>query len=201
MALSSALLGNLLAVVQKNLKRLLAYSTISHMGYGLFGLLSASTAGYAASVFYVLVYALMSVASLGFLVILSRSTIEIENIKDLAGLNQRNPWLALMMMIVLLSMAGIPPTVCFFAKFVVLKALVETNMTWVAILGLLFAVIGAYYYLNIIKVMYFDEAKDSNPIRLDRSTTALFSANALSILYFGLMPSGLISICLNVFAA
>ena len=201
MAIASTLLGNLIAIVQKNIKRLLAYSTISHMGYALFGVLSATSAGYAASVYYVLIYGLMSVGAFGLLVILSRSGVEIEAIEDLNGLNKRNPWLAFMMMIILLSMAGIPPTVGFFAKLLVLKALVDVSMTWVAVLGLIFAVIGAYYYLNIIKVMYFEEARDNSPIRLARSTTALFSANALSLLYFGIMPSGLISICMNVFAA
>lgn len=200
MAIASTLLGNLIAIVQKNIKRLFAYSTISHMGYALFGVLSATTAGYAAAVYYVLIYGLMSVGAFGLLVILSRSGIEVEAIEDLNGLNKRNPWLAFMMMIILLSMAGIPPTVGFFAKLLVLKALIDVSMTWVAVLGLIFAVIGAYYYLNIIKVMYFEEAKDNSPIRLERSTTALFSANALSLLYFGIMPSGLISICMNVFA-
>jgi NADH-quinone oxidoreductase subunit N len=200
MAIASTLSGNLIAIVQKNIKRLFAYSTISHMGYALFGVLSATTAGYAAAVYYVLIYGLMSVGAFGLLVILSRSGIEIEAIEDLNGLNKRNPWLAFMMMIILLSMAGIPPTVGFFAKLLVLKALVDVSMTWVAVLGLIFAVIGAYYYLNVIKVMYFEEARNNSPIHLPRSTTALFSANALSLLYFGIMPSGLISICLNVFS-
>ena len=150
MAISSIIIGNVLAIVQKNIKRLLAYSTISHMGYALLGLLAATPQGYAATLFYVLIYALMSVAAFGLLVLLSRSGIELEKVEDLNGLNKRSPWLALMMMIILFSMAGVPPTVGFFAKFLVLKALVDVHLVWVAVLGLIFAVIGSYYYLYII---------------------------------------------------
>lgn len=199
MAIASTLIGNLVAIVQKNIKRMFAYSTISHMGYALFGLLSATDSGYAASLYYVLIYALMSVGAFGLLVLLSRKGVEIELITDLNGLNKRNPWLALMMMIVLFSMAGVPPTVGFFAKLLVLKALIDVQMTWIAILGLVIAVIGAYYYLYVIKVMYFDTAKDSTPIRLPRSTTALFSANALSLLYLGIMPGSLVAACIGAF--
>ncbi|HVT63476.1 MAG TPA: NADH-quinone oxidoreductase subunit NuoN [Legionellaceae bacterium] len=197
MALASVILGNIIAIVQKNIKRLLAYSTISHMGYALFGILAANTAGYAAALFYSLIYALMSVGAFGLLVLLSREGLELELIQDLRGLNKRNPWLALMMMIILFSMAGVPPTVGFFAKLLVLKSLVDVHMTWVAVVGLIFAVIGAYYYLYIIKVMYFDEANDLSPITLPRTTTALFSANALSLLYFGIVPGTLIAACIS----
>lgn len=200
LAIASIIVGNILAIVQKNIKRLLAYSTISHMGYALFGLLAANAAGYAAALFYVLIYSLMSVGAFGLLVLMSRSGVEVELIEDLSGLNKRSPWLAFMMMIILFSMAGVPPTVGFFAKLLVLKALVDVHLIWVAVLGLIFAVIGTYYYLYIIKVMYFDDAKDKSPVFLPRTATALFSANALSLLYFGIMPGALVALCIKAFS-
>lgn len=200
MAIASIVIGNVLAIVQKNIKRLLAYSTISHMGYALLGILAANPAGYAASLFYVIVYALMSVGAFGLLVLMSRSGMEVESIYDLSGLNKRSPWLAFMMMIILFSMAGVPPTVGFFTKLLVLKAVIDIHLTWIAVFGLIFAVIGSYYYLYLIKVMYFDEAKDKSPVFLPRSATALLSANALSLLYFGIMPGALIAACIKVFA-
>ena len=197
MALLSAGIGNLLAIVQSNIKRLFAYSAISHIGYALFGLLAATTAGYAASLYYILVYAVMSAGAFGLIVLLSHSGIEIQSIDDLKGLNKRNPWLAFLMMIVMLSMAGIPPTVGFFTKLLVLKALVDAHMIWVAILGLLFAVIGAFYYLKIIKVMYFDKAPEQSVITVSKSTLVIFSLNCLSLLYLGIFPSALINACMK----
>ena len=200
MAIGSIVVGNLLAIVQKNIKRLLAYSTVSHMGYALLGILAATSTGYAASLFYVVIYGLMSVGAFGLLVLMSRSGLELELVEDLNGLNKRSPWLAFMMMIILFSMAGVPPTVGFFAKLLVLKSLVDVHLTWVAVLGLIFAVIGSYYYLYIIKVMYFDEAKDKSPVFLPKTATALFSVNALSLLYFGIMPGALVAACIKAFA-
>ena len=200
MALLSAGIGNLLAIVQDNIKRLFAYSAISHMGYALFGILAATTSGYAASLYYVLVYAIMSTAAVGLIVLLSRDGVEVELVDDLKGLNKRNPWIAFMMMIVMLSMAGIPPAVGFFTKLLVLKALVDAHMTWVAVLGLVFAVIGAFYYLRIIKVMYFDDVVDPKPIHMSTPTKLVFSANCLSLLYLGIFPSALITACINAFA-
>ncbi|KTD19713.1 NADH-quinone oxidoreductase subunit NuoN [Legionella londiniensis] len=201
MALLSTGLGNLLAITQKNIKRLFAYSAIAHMGYALFGILAASADGYAAALYYVLLYAIMSVAALGLIVLMSRSGMEIEMIDDLKGLNKRNPWLAFMMMIVLFSLAGVPPTVGFFTKLLVLKALVDVNMTWVAVIGLAFAVVGAFYYLRIVKVMYFDEAENPEPVQVTGITQLIFSINCLSLLYFGIFPSALVSACMNAFAA
>jgi NADH-quinone oxidoreductase subunit N len=197
MALLSAMVGNLLAIVQTNIKRMFAYSTISHMGYALFGILAATTDGFASALYYVLIYSVMAVAAFGLLVIISRNGIEIENIDDLKGLNKRNPWLASMMMIVLFSMAGMPPTVGFFAKLLVLKSLVDAHMVWVAVIGLIFAVIGAFYYLRIIKIMYFDDALNAHKIELPKSITAVFSVNCLSLLYLGVFPNALIAICIN----
>lgn len=199
MAILSTGLGNLLAIVQTNLKRLFAYSAISHMGYALFGLVALSAAGYAATLYYVLIYALMSVAAFGLIVLISKSGVNIESVDDLKGLNKRSPWLALMMMIVMFSMAGVPPTVGFFTKLLVLKALVDVHLTWLAVLGLFFAVVGAFYYLRVIKVMYFDESTEVTPIELSGFTKVVFSANCLSLLYFGLFPGALIAFCFNAF--
>ena len=199
MALLSTGVGNLLAISQNNIKRLLAYSAISHMGYALFGILAATANGYAAALYYVLVYAVTSAAAFGLIVLMSHSGIEVEAVDDLKGLNKRNPWLAFMLMLVMLSMAGIPPLVGFFTKLLVLKALVDAQMTWVAILGLIFAVIGAFYYLRIIKVMYFDEPVNLVPVKLPKAITLIFSVNCLSLLYLGIFPGALIATCINAF--
>ncbi|MCH9756086.1 MAG: NADH-quinone oxidoreductase subunit NuoN [Gammaproteobacteria bacterium] len=200
LALLSTGLGNILAIVQTNIKRLLAYSTISHAGYALFGVLVATSEGYGAALYYILVYALMSVGAFGLITLLSRGGVEVVNINDLRGLNQRKPWLAFLMMLILFSMAGVPPMVGFLTKLLVLKALVDAGLLWVAVLGLLFAVVGAFYYLRVIKVMYFDESIDPAPIHLPRSTQLIFSINGLSLLYLGLFPSALIATCLAAFS-
>lgn len=201
MALLSTGAGNLVAIAQNNIKRLLAYSAISHIGYALFGVLAGTAAGYAAALYYVLVYSITSAAGFGLLVLMSRSGVEVETVDDLKGLNKRNPWIAFMMMLVMLSMAGIPPLVGFFTKLLVLKALVDAHMIWVAIIGLIFAVIGAFYYLRIIKVMYFDEVVTETALDLPRVTHIIFSANCLTLLYLGIFPGALIAACINAFAS
>jgi NADH-quinone oxidoreductase subunit N len=200
LALLSTGLGNLLAIVQTNVKRLFAYSAISHAGYALFGVLALSAEGYGAALYYILVYALMSAGGFGLITLLSRDGIEIVNINDLRGLNQRKPWLAFLMMMILFSMAGVPPMVGFLTKLLVLKALVDVGLLWVAVLGLIFAVIGAFYYLRVVKVMYFDAPADTAPIVLPRGTQLVFSINGLVLLLLGLFPSALIAICLKAFA-
>ncbi|KTC64556.1 NADH dehydrogenase I subunit N (plasmid) [Legionella adelaidensis] len=199
MALLSTAIGNLLAIVQTNLKRLFAYSAISHMGYALFGILAANAAGYGAALYYVLVYAVMTTCAFGLIVLMSKSGYEVEFIEDLRGLNKRSPWLAFLMMIVLFSMAGVPPTVGFFTKLLVLKALVDVQMTWVAVLGLFFAVIGAFYYIRIIKVMYFEEPVDNTAVNLTGPAKVIFSLNSLSLLLLGIFPGALIAACMNAF--
>ena len=198
MALLSTGFGNLLAMVQTNIKRLFAYSAISHMGYALFGILAATPEGFSAAIYYTIVYAFMSAAGFGLVTVLSRQGVEIENIADLRGLNRRNPWLALLMLITLFSMAGVPPTAGFFTKLLVLKALVNSQLLWVATLGLLFAVLGAFYYIRVIKVMYFDAPEVDTAISIPRGINFIFSLNGLSLLYFGLFPSALISVCMSV---
>lgn len=200
MALLSIGIGNLLAISQNNIKRLFAYSAISHMGYTLLGIAAATSAGYAAALYYVLIYSLMSVGALGLIVLMSRSGLEIDQVSDFQGLNKRNPWLAFMMMIILFSMAGVPPAVGFFVKLLVLKALVDVHLVWAAVLGLIFAVFGAVYYLRIIKVMYFDDAVDLTPVSLSPASNLVFSLNCLLLLYLGILPNALTSACVNALA-
>jgi NADH-quinone oxidoreductase subunit N len=201
MALLSTSIGNLLAVVQTNIKRLLAYSAIAHTGYALFGILAATTMGFAASLYYTVIYSLTAVAAFGLIVILSRNAIEIESIDDLKGLNKRNPWLALMMLIVMFSMAGVPPTVGFFTKLMVIKAVIDAHFIWVAVVGLLFAVVGAYYYIRIIKIMYFDDSTETMPIFVPLSIQLVYSANCLSLLYLGLFPAVLLNACIHALSS
>lgn len=199
MSLLSAGLGNLFAVIQTNIKRLFAYSAIAHIGFALFGILTATQAGYSAALYYIVVYALMSAAAFGLIVLMSSHGMEIEAIDDLKGLNKRSPWLACMMLIVMFSMAGVPPTVGFFIKLLVLKALVDAHFTGVAVLGLLFTVIGAYYYLRIVKVMYFDKPTTMEPIAISKGNSIVYSLNCLSLLYLGIFPGTLIALCINAF--
>lgn len=199
MALFSVGFGNVFAVIQTNIKRLLAYSAIAQIGYVLFGIVAMNAAGYSASLYYILVYSLTSVGALGLVVLMSNQGMEIETIDDLKGLNQRNPWLAFLMLIVMLSMAGVPPTVGFLAKLMVLKALVDVHLTWIAVVGLLFTVIGAYYYIRIVKMMYFDEPTHSEPVMLNAGSRLFYSINCLSLLALGLIPSALINLCIAAF--
>lgn len=200
MTIASMALGNIAAVVQTNVKRMLAYSAIAQMGYMALGLLTATATGYASSVFYMLCYAIMSAGAFGILVLLSRAGLEVSTLDDLRGLNQRHPWLALMMLLIMFSMAGIPPTVGFFAKIGVFEALLRIHLVWLAAVALLFAIIGCYYYLNVVKVMYFEEpAHDTIRITPGKETMVLASINGLAVLLLGIFPSGLIDVCRAVF--
>ncbi|MBI2785689.1 MAG: NADH-quinone oxidoreductase subunit NuoN [Legionella longbeachae] len=193
-------LGNLFAVVQTSIKRLLAYSAISHIGYALFGILAATASGYSAALYYILVYSITSAAAFGLIVLMSSQGMEIDSVEDLKGLNKRNPWLAFMMLLIMFSMAGVPPTVGFFTKLLVLKALVDVHMTWVAVVGLFFTVIGAYYYLRIVKLMYFDKPAHVEQVVMNKGSLLIFSLNCLSLLYLGIFPGALIVTCINAFA-
>ncbi|MDG4555270.1 MAG: NADH-quinone oxidoreductase subunit NuoN [Candidatus Competibacter sp.] len=193
-ALSMAL-GNLVAIVQTNIKRMLAYSTISHVGFLLLGILAGTPEGYAAAMFYAIVYVLMAVGAFGLIIMLSRTGFEAENIDDFKGLNDRNPWLAFLMMVVMMSMAGIPFMAGFYAKWVVLQAVVDVGLVWLAILGVVFSVIGAFYYLRVVKCLYFDKPEQSAPIELSRDTEIVISANGLLLVVLGLYPTALMSWC------
>ena len=198
-AIASIALGNVVAIVQTNIKRMLSYSAISHVGYMALGLLSASPEGYSAAVFYIFAYAIMSMGAFALLIALSKAGLEIEEISDLRGLNARNPWLAFMMLLIMFSMAGIPLTVGFFAKLGVLQALVSVHMVWLATLVLVFAIIGAYYYLNVVKVMYFEEPDYLTPVNSSKDVYAALSINGLIVLALGIFPSGLIELCRHAF--
>jgi NADH-quinone oxidoreductase subunit N len=195
LAIASIALGNITAIAQTNLKRLFAYSTIAHMGFMLLGFISGDQEGYGSAMFYAVTYVLMSLGGFGMIMLLSRMGFEADNLDDFKGLNQRSPWLAFMMLILMFSMAGIPPTVGFYAKFSVLNAVVQTGHTWLAIVAVLFSLIGAFYYLRIVKLMYFDPPESHAPIIFGQDTTLLISVNGLGILFLGLLPNTLMSVC------
>ena len=195
LAVLSMAIGNLVAIAQTNLKRMLAYSTISHMGFLLLGILAASQNGYSSAMFYSVVYALMSLGGFGMILILSRQGFESESLDDLKGLNQRSPWLAFLMLLLMFSMAGVPPTVGFYAKLSVLQAVVEAGMVWLAIVAVLFSLIGAFYYLRVVKLMYFDEPVQTAPIEASGDIRMALSINGLSMLLLGILPGPLMAVC------
>ncbi len=206
MAVLSLGVGNLVAIAQKNLKRMLGYSTIGHMGFLFLGLIAGPQSGFSAALDYVLIYALMALGVFGLMTILSDAGFEVEEIQDLKGLGQRRPWLGFLMMLILLSLAGIPPFAGFFAKFFVLDALIQAGQVELAIIAVLATVIGAYYYLRVIRVMYFDKPEDGVEIipalsnELSSSELLLFSFNGLALLVLGLFPAFLIHLCEKVLA-
>ncbi|MGD8589426.1 MAG: NADH-quinone oxidoreductase subunit NuoN [Chromatiales bacterium] len=195
LAVLSMAIGNLIAIAQSNIKRMLAYSTISHVGFILLGILAGTQEGYTAAMFYTLVYALMSAGGFGIVIALSRRGFEAEHLDDYKGLNQRSPWFAGMMLLLMFSMAGVPPTVGFFAKLFVLDAVVSVDLTWVALVGVFFSIIGAFYYIRIIKLMYFDKPVDESPLIMGADARVVLSLNGLSMLLLGMFPAGLLSIC------
>jgi NADH-quinone oxidoreductase subunit N len=195
MAILSIIIGNFSAIVQTNLKRMLAYSTISHVGFIMFGMMSANANGFASSFFYISTYVLTSIAGFGIILLLSRQGFEAEEIDDLKGLNQRHPWFAFMMLIIMFSMAGIPPTIGFYAKFTVLQAAWQAGFTWQVVLAVLMAVIGAFYYLNIVRKMYFDAPVDHSPLTAPIDMRFVLSVHSLALLGLGLFPEILLSVC------
>jgi len=207
MALASLCVGNLGAIAQTNLKRLLAYSAIAQIGFVLLALASGVVSGntlsagnaYSSALFYMVTYVLTTLGSFGVVMLLSRQGFESEEISDLAGLNQRSPWMAAVMTLFMFSLAGIPPLVGFYAKLSVLQALVTTNVTgylWLAVIAVLLSLIGAFYYLRVIKVMYFDEpAADARRIHNERGVQALLAVNGAAVLVLGLLPGGLMAMC------
>ncbi len=195
----SLAVGNIIAIAQTNLKRMLAYSTISHVGFILLGILAGTAEGYSSAMFYTISYAMMSLGGFGVIMLLARQGFEADNISDLTGLNQRSPWYAFIMMILMLSMAGVPPTVGFWAKLAVLNAVIDVDLLWMAIIAVFFSIIGIFYYLRIIKVMYFDDAIDTRPLQCGRDMQIALSTNGLAILALGLYPAALMSLCVSVF--
>ena len=199
LAVLSIILGNLAAIMQTNIKRMLAYSTISHMGFVMLGLLPGTDFGFGAAMYYVIVYGIMSVAAFGMVILLSARGVEAENLEDFKGLNQRNPYYAAIMGLVMFSMAGVPPMVGFFAKLMVLKAVMDAGLLWLAVTAVVFAVIGAFYYLRVIKFMNFDEPENESTINAPVDFGAALTVNGLMILGLGIFSSSLISICMTSF--
>ncbi|RDH87061.1 MAG: NADH-quinone oxidoreductase subunit NuoN [endosymbiont of Escarpia spicata] len=199
LAILSMGVGNLIAIAQTNIKRMLAYSTISHAGFILLGILAGTQEGYTAAMFYTLVYAIMSLGGFGMVIAMSRKGFEAESLDDYKGLSHRSPWFAAMMLLLMFSMAGVPPTVGFFAKLFVLDAVVSVDLTWVALVGVFFSIIGAFYYIRIIKLMYFDKPLDESPLTAGMDTRIVLSLNGLSVLALGMFPAGLLSICTAAF--
>jgi NADH-quinone oxidoreductase subunit N len=199
LAVLSLAVGNVIAIAQTNLKRMLAYSTISHVGFILLGILAGTAEGYSSAMFYTISYAMMSLGGFGIIMLMARQGFEADNITDLAGLNQRSPWFAFVMMILMLSMAGVPPTVGFWAKLAVLTAVIDVNLVWMAIIAVFFSIIGIFYYLRIVKVMYFDDAVDVQPLECGRDMQIALSTNGLAILALGMYPAALMSLCVSVF--
>lgn len=195
LAVLSIALGNLVAIVQTNIKRMLAYSTISHVGFLLLGILAGSPEGYAAAMFYAIVYVLMAVGAFGLVIMLGRTGFEVENISDFKGLNDRNPWLAFLMMVIMMSMAGVPFMAGFYAKWMVLQAIVNIGLVWLALFGVVFSVIGAFYYLRVVRCIYFDKPEQSDPIQISLDTEVVISANGLLLVFLGLYPTALMAWC------
>jgi NADH-quinone oxidoreductase subunit N len=197
-------IGNLAAIAQTNIKRMLAYSTISHMGFMLLGLLSGIVGGntlsaaeaWSAAMFYAVVYVLMSLGAFGMVVLLSRAGFEAERIEDFKGLNTRSPWLAFMMLLLMFSLAGIPPTVGFYAKLAVLQAVLGAGQVWLAVVAVLFALVGAYYYIRIVKLMYFDAPAEQGAVSARLDASILVSVNGLAMLALGILPQPLMQLCL-----
>jgi NADH-quinone oxidoreductase subunit N len=196
-------LGNLAAIAQANLKRMLAYSTIAHMGFMLLGLLSGVVDGnarnavdaYGASMFYTAIYVLMTLGAFGVLLLASRKGVECERLEDMKGMNRRDPWIAFLMLLIMFSLAGVPPLAGFYAKFAVISAAVQAGHIWLAVVAVLFSLIGAFYYLRVVKLMYFDEpAGEAGPAG-GGTARVLLSLNGLALLAIGLLPQQLMRLC------
>lgn len=195
LSVASLILGNVVAIAQTNLKRMLAYSTISHMGFLLLGVLSGTTQGYGAAMFYVSVYVIMALGAFGMILLMSRQGYEADQLEDLKGLNQRHPWYAFVMLVMMFSMAGIPPTVGFWAKLAVLQAVISIGYVWLAVLAVLFSLVGAYYYLRVVKLMYFDDMPQPKSMQVGVDCGVLMSVNGIAVLGLGMMPGALLAIC------
>ena len=188
-------IGNVVAIAQTNLKRMLAYSTIAHVGFLFLGIIAGTASGYAASMFYIISYALMSMGAFGMIVWLGQAGYEADRLEDFKGLNERNPWFAFLMMILMLSMAGAPPFVGFWAKWSVLREVIASGSTWIAVVAVAFAVIGLFYYLRVVRLMYFEKADDQTPVASTSEMRMMVSTNALAILALGVYPGGLLALC------
>jgi NADH-quinone oxidoreductase subunit N len=201
LSIASMALGNVIAIAQTNFKRMLAYSTISHVGFILLGILAGTDVGLASAMFYTLTYAITSTIGFTILMLLGRQGFDAQEIADLRGLNDTNPWYAALLAIALFSMAGVPPTVGFYAKLSVINAVIQVDMWWLALVAILFSVIGLFYYLRVVKVMYFDKPEEGQQITIKEALDVriLLSANSLSLVVLGFFPSLLMGWCLVAF--
>ncbi len=195
LAALSMIIGNVVAIAQTNIKRMLAYSTISHVGFILLGVLAGTATGYQAAMFYTLTYVIMATGGFGMVLLMSREGFEADALDDYKGLNRRNPWFAFIMLLFMFGMAGVPPTVGFWAKVQVISAVLDIGITWLAALAVLLSVVGAYYYLRIVKLMYFDEPTAADPVEADRAFRLVLSLNGLAVLALGLFPGLLLALC------
>jgi len=204
LAVLSLIIGNITAIAQTNLKRMLAYSTIAQMGFVLLGFMSgvvtgkpdAATDAYSASMFYVVVYVFTTLGTFGIMMLLARSGFECDQISDLKGLNRRSPWMAFVMLLLMFSLAGIPPTVGFYAKLAVLRSVIDAGHLWIALAAVMLSLIGAFYYLRVVKVMYFDEPTDQAPIVATQDARAFLALNGAFIVVFGLFGDLLLQLCI-----
>lgn len=205
-AVLSMALGNLVAIMQKNIKRMLAYSTISHMGYMLLGMLSGvkmtgeggvSFTAYGSSFYYIAVYVLATLGAFGVIMALSQNGYEADKLDDFKGLHKRGPWAAFMMLLCLFSFAGVPPLVGFYGKVAVFQAVIDAGLTWLAIIGILFAVIGGFFYLRVVKLMYLDAPDDATKVSLPKDSAIALAVNGILIILMGVLPGPLMDWCIE----
>ena len=198
-AVLSIIVGNVVAIAQTNIKRMLAYSTISHVGFILLGILAGTSQGYAAALYYTITYVIMSVGGFGMIILLSRKGFEADSLEDFKGLNARSPWFAAVMLMLMFSMAGVPPFVGFWAKLAVIQAVLDIGSLWLAIVAVALSVVGAYYYLRVVKLMYFDEPTDKAALQGGGGAMRfVLSLNGLAVLALGLYPGLLLALCARV---
>lgn len=208
LAALSLIVGNITGIVQRNVKRMLAYSAISNMGFVVLGLLAGVVNGkvdgmagaYSSAMFYSIVYFLTTLGAFGIVMLLARRDFEAETLDDFKGLNKRSPVFAFVMMAMMFSLAGIPPTVGFYAKLAVLEATMNAGLTWLAVLAVITSLFGAFYYLRIVKLMYFDEPQDTTPIASPAASRCLLALNGVAVLLLGIVPQPLMGLCLNAIA-
>jgi len=200
LSLLSMAIGNVVAISQTNIKRMLGYSTIAHIGFLLLGIISGSSDGYAGAMFYVIIYAVMGMGTFGMIIFLGRKGMEADRLDDFKGLSRRSPWYAFIMLILMFSMAGVPPLVGFWSKWFVIKEVIASGHVWLAAVAVVFSVIGAFYYLRIVKLMYFDEPENMTAIKASHEMRLVLSANGIAVLLAGLVPGMLIALCVSVFS-
>jgi NADH-quinone oxidoreductase subunit N len=209
LAVLSLAIGNLTAIAQTNLKRMLAYSTIAQLGFVMLGMMAGVVGGnasnapvaYSAAMYYTITYVLTTLGSFGLIMMLARSGFEAEELADFKGLAKRSPWFAIVMTVLMFSLAGVPPMMGFMAKWAVLQAVVATGQLWLAIVAVLFSLIGAFYYLRVVKTMWFDEVADASPISTPTDMRVVLSLNGVMVVVLGLVPGGLLAACLSAMTA